>query len=101
MRVAQPLHLREIPGAHRQRIPAAGMERASGREMHRIGDDARDGLEFRAPVLDVRQGVEQALGIGMPQVVEYVLKGAALHDAPGVHDAHRVADLGHDAQVRG
>ncbi len=75
------------------------MEGASRRQVHRIGNQAGDRLEFRAPVLNVRQGVEKAPGVGVAQVVEDVGQRAVFHDAPGVHDAHGVAHLGHDSQV--
>ena len=82
-------------------IAAAGCKSAALGDDGGIGHQTGDGLQTILAVLDVGQGVEQTLGIGVSGVAEYVGQRAPLHDAAGVHDRHLVTDLGNDAQIVG
>ena len=74
-------------------------EGASGRQIRRVGHQTFDRLQHFALFLQVRQAVEQALGVGMAHVVEYILNSALLHNTAGIHNCHIVADLGNDTQT--
>ena len=77
-------------------VVAAGRKRAAFGQIRRVRHETLDGLEHGRAVLDVGKGVKKALGVGVLRVVKDIFERALLHDAPGVHNGDRVADLRDD-----
>ena len=82
-------------------IGTPGCKGAALGQVGGVRHQAGNGLELCLAVVDIGQGVEQALGLGMLGMVEYLLQSALFDDPAGIHDGHLVADLGHDAQIMG
>src|SRR3989449_3333993 len=89
---------RFLDAAAIHRLPAAGMEAAAGREGRKIRRLARDTVE-RLLDAELRDRVQQRLGIGMPGAVEQATHRLHLHDLAGVHHRDLVAHLGDDPEV--
>src|SRR5690242_14633694 len=90
-----PLQLQRRPdlAADRLRLPAARVERASGRRIdgagHVTGEDDALARRLQLRVWN-RAGREQRNGVRMLWVVVDILTLAQLHDLPKVHDGHAV-----------
>src|SRR5215510_15403073 len=86
---------RLLDAAVLDRARAAGMKSASGREGREIRRLARNAVE-RLAHAELRDRVEERLGIGMPGAIEEAAHRLHLHDLARVHHADPVAHLGDD-----
>ena len=83
-------------------VPAARRERAPLLPRQHLRRRARDrGQAGAARRVEPRDAGQQAAGVGVAWVGEEVTAVGGLHDAPGVHHVHGVAEPGHDPEVVG
>ena len=88
--------------AARLRVGAARREPAARRRVDEVRRAPADDLEARvARVLELRDRLEQRLGVRHPHVGEQRPRGRLLHDLAGVHHGDLVGAAGDDAEVVG
>ena len=80
-------------------VLAAGSEGTAGGQIHGVGHQTVNGGQSFATLIEVGQGVEQALGVGMGNGVEDLVNTADFHDAAGVHNGNIVAGFCNNTQV--
>ena len=82
-------------------VLAAIRELAAGRQRGGVRHHAVDGREPLGVSLKAGHGVEQALGVGVQDLLVHLPQGAVFYHFAGVNDGHAVAVLGHHAQIVG
>ena len=91
---------RELDSAGGDAVCAAGFEGASGRELGDGRDGAFDGREGQSAISrESRNGVQQALGVGMSGRMENVSLGAEFDQVAGVHDGDAIGDVRNDGEI--
>ena len=93
------LHVGGLGAAHLVGKGAAGRKGAAHNLVCQVRRRTVDGFQTGARVVLGGQRVNEAHGVGVLGVVQQVARVGDLNDAAGVHDAHVVAHLVHDAQV--
>jgi hypothetical protein len=84
-----------------EHVGAAGVELAAGRQVDQAGRLAGNRPEPLACRRAVRDGFQQALGVGVMRLVKDVVFGPLLGGPAGVHDHDVVGDVGDHAEVVG
>ena len=89
-----------VGAAHVLRHPAARVERAARRDPQQVRRQAADGGEGLPLLVQARDRLEQAPGVGVRRAPRRARgPSARLDDAAGIHDGDPVGDVGDDAEV--
>src|SRR5262249_51403548 len=81
-------------------VSAARVKTAAGRQGRGIWRLTGDGVQ-RLFTPQLRHGVEQGLGVGVPEGIEQVPHRLLFDNLAGIHHGHLVAHFRHNAQVVG
>ena len=99
MLFVDPKLLRHLVQADLHGAVAPCAEGAALRHVQHVDGRAGDGDQLFLHVVDIGDGAKQAPRVLVLRVIKDLMGGAALADAPAVHDYDVVAHVGNDAEV--